>query len=362
MSCPTGTPIKRSVLIGKNHHHTRLSVYHHHDASRSSKLNTPIRLRCSTDHHDAGSSIGSIASTSSTELQSPVSAHLQRRAALTTPVLLALTATVLCPPSSASLAGVQPQEGDCTDCIGEVNSTLNACPLSSESCVSTLNDDELHFAAPWQYEESTATAVDELIRIATGGDYEPGLIAEPFGVSRLEAAGYVVKGVLAVLQNGSMPERPERQRATDIDRFDGTLVERKTTGNGSEYVRIVFGGNAGNSESGEVVNPSRTIDAEFLFLVNDSIVNIRANSRGDPGAQDGELALSFTSGLTIDKNIARRRMEALRTALRWEPAPVITDFDPKFNPEAPVWLEKVFRPFDTERNNFQPSGISYPVE
>jgi hypothetical protein len=234
--------------------------------------------------------------------------------------------------------------------------------------VSTLNDDELHFAAPWQYEGSTATAVDELIRIATGGDYEPGLIAEPFGVSRLEAAGYVVKGVLAVLQNGSMPERPERQRATDIDRFDGTLVERKTTANGSEYVRIVFGGNGSgdvvNGESGEFEgsNPSRTIDAEFLFLVNDSILNIRANSRGDPGARDGELALSFTSGLTIDKNIARRRMEALRTALRWEPAPVITDFDPKFNPEAPVWLEKVFRPFDTERNNFQPSGISYPVE
>lgn len=87
-----------------------------------------------------------------------------------------------------------PQVGDCPDCIGEVrlaafkprrshgrrrlhtempgrppgwhlpslakphplppcaqvNETLNACPLDAPSCISTLNDDEPHFAAPWQ--------------------------------------------------------------------------------------------------------------------------------------------------------------------------------------------------------------------
>lgn len=360
MSCFTcTTPIKRSILTSNHNHRVVFGSFKFGCRDITTTTTTTTRR----------------SKVNSTRNNVEQETHVHRRVTLTTPILVAVTTTLcadgLATPSSSSAAapvGIQPPlEGDCPDCIGEVNSTLNTCPLSSESCVSTLNDDELHFAAPWQYEGTPATAVDELIRIATGGDYEPGLIAEPFGVSRLEAAGYVVKGVLAVLQNGSMPERPERQRATEIDRFDGRLVERKTTDNGSEYVRIVFG--AGDEEGNEAENPtqnsldpSRVLDAEFLFLVNDSIVNIRAKSRGDPGAKDGELALSFTSGLMIDRNIARRKMEALRTALRWEPAPVITDFDPKFNPEAPVWLEKVFRPFDTERNNFQPSGIPYPTE
>lgn len=33
------------------------------------------------------------------------------------------------------------------------------------------------------------------------------------------------------------------------------------------------------------------------------------------------------------RNVARRKMEELRQALHWELAPVITDFDPRFNPE-----------------------------
>ena len=41
-----------------------------------------------------------------------------------------------------------PQLGDCPECIGEFNSTLNACSLDSISCVSTLNDEEQHFVAP----------------------------------------------------------------------------------------------------------------------------------------------------------------------------------------------------------------------
>jgi hypothetical protein len=122
-------------------------------------------------------------------------------------------------------------------------------------------------------------------------------------------------------------------------------------------VRITFGGGAD-----EIEDPSNIIDAEFLFFVNDNIVNVRASSRADPPAQGGELALSFTSGVVLDRNTARRRVESLRTALRWEPAPVITDFDPKFNAEAPVWLEKVFRPFDSQLNSFEPSGVPYPVE
>lgn len=270
---------------------------------------------------------------------------------------LATSNALFARPLLASRMPPAPPVGDCTDCVGEVNNTLNACELSAPSCVSTLNDDALHFYAPWQYEGSTEDAVSQLIAVATGGQYEPGLINEPFGISKLDAAGYIVKGVLAVLQNGPMPEQPQRRRAKASVPFNGVLADRHSTANGSEYVRITFGGDVE-----EINDPSNVIDAEFLFFVNDNIVNVRAISRADPTAQGGELALSFTSGVVFDRNTARRRVEALRTALRWEPAPVITDFDPKFNPEAPVWLERVFRPFDSELNSFEPSGVPYPVD
>jgi hypothetical protein len=59
------------------------------------------------------------------------------------------------------------------------------------------------------------------------------------------------------------------------------------------------------------------------------------------------------------RNVARREMENVRKALRWELAPVITDFDPRFNPAAPLWFERLFQPF-AERNAFTPSGEPYP--
>lgn len=41
------------------------------------------------------------------------------------------------------------------------------------------------------------------------------------------------------------------------------------------------------------------------------------------------------------RNVARREMERLRTALNWELAPVIADFSPAFNAEAPTIFDKV---------------------
>ena len=176
---------------------------------------------------------------------------------------------------------------------------------------------------------------------------------------------YIVKGVTTVLTNGSMPARPERRRQTTSVPFTGILAEARTTENGSQYVRITLGLRGPNGEElTDVEDPVNVIDAEFLFLKDDNIVNVRASSRVEPPTSGlkggGELALSFTSGIVVDRNVARRRLESLRTALRWDLAPVLTDFDPKFNPEAPVWLEKVFKPFD-DRNDFKPSGIAYPV-
>ena len=43
------------------------------------------------------------------------------------------------------------------------------------------------------------------------------------------------------------------------------------------------------------------------------------------------------------RNVARRELERLRTALNWELAPVIADFSPAFNAEAPTIFDKVRR-------------------
>lgn len=228
-----------------------------------------------------------------------------------------------------------------------------------------MNDDELHFAAPWQFEATTDDAVAALVAVACGGAYDPGLIAEPFGIRRQDAAAYIVGGVVAVIRNGDLPEQPQRRKrdAADFTPFDGVLADSRTDPDGTRYLRLTLGTDGGRAT--EVEDPSTVIDAEFLFLPNDSIVNVRAASRVQPEAggfgSNGQLALSFTQGFVVDKNVARRKMEALRTALRWDLAPVVTDFDPKFNPEAPVWVDKIFKPFDSRVTDFKPSGEAYPV-
>jgi hypothetical protein len=231
--------------------------------------------------------------------------------------------------------------GDCTECIGEVNETLNACTLDSASCVSTLSDDEAHFAAPWAFDGERGAAIELLLAVAGGGQFDPGLIDTFGGVKQTDAAAFIAKGVLAVVAGGDMPERPQRQRkgAADFVPFDGQVVERRTTPGGAEYVRITLG-TAGGS-AGEVADPSTVIDAEFLFLPDDNIVDVRAASRVEPEGglgSGGQLALSFTEGLVLDRNVARRQMERLRTALRWEPVPVIADFNPAFNSGEQGWM------------------------
>ncbi len=70
--------------------------------------------------------------------------------------------------------------------------------------------------------------------------------------------------------------------------------------------------------SKQEVDPSTIIDAEFIFPKDDNIVNARAASRAEPRFETGRLALSFEQGVVFEKNLARRQLEALRKALRWE--------------------------------------------
>ena len=75
---------------------------------------------------------------------------------------------VSCASCAAADLPASPPVGTCTDCIGEVNGTLNACTLSSASCVSSQNEDEDHFMAPWQYSNTIEAAINDLVAVATG--------------------------------------------------------------------------------------------------------------------------------------------------------------------------------------------------
>ena len=87
-----------------------------------------------------------------------------------------------------------------------------------------------------------------------------------------------------------------------------------------------------------------------LIATGDDIIDIRASSRNPPGLSSGKVSLSLSQGLIYDQNVARRVLDELRRSLRFEAAPVITDFDPRFNQDKPLWFEKLYEPFLWDRN------------
>eukprot|EP00198_Chlamydomonas_reinhardtii_P014349 XP_001703686.1 predicted protein [Chlamydomonas reinhardtii] len=247
-----------------------------------------------------------------------------------------------------------------------------------------MSDDAEHFVAPWEYElpGGREAAVDALVAVATGGAYEPvGLSSQPYvtnGYSRLDAAAYMVKSAASAVTGGPAPERPQPLRdPRGFVPFDGVLVDRHTTADGGIYVRIVFGSQQPGQGQGAAAGGSASsvpaeaggqlLDAEFLFPQGASIglegvsgsgmmAAAAAGGAGGEAESDsaagssgsgsgGRLVLSFDSGLTWDTNTARRQLESLRKALRWQVVPVVAEFDPKFNNDKPLWFERLYTPF-----------------
>eukprot|EP00891_Asterochloris_glomerata_P003164 jgi/Astpho2/3164/Aster-x0566 len=240
--------------------------------------------------------------------------------------------------SAAQLANA-PKFGNCTDCLGELNGALNACPLDSPSCQSCQNDDEEHFVPPWAYNSSKADAVQRLIAISTGGDYDPGLLEQPFSLKPREAASFIVRSVGKVVTGQRPPPRPLRQKQVAAQLFDGKVMDSHTANDGSKYIRVLFGSTTED-------DPVALIDAEFSFPADDNIINLRASSRTQPDRRtNGSLSLSLSKGVVYDQNAARRLLERLRKALNFETVPVITGFDPKYNSEEPLFFERLYQPF-----------------
>eukprot|EP00208_Stichococcus_sp_RCC1054_P006789 CAMPEP_0206142630 /NCGR_PEP_ID=MMETSP1473-20131121/17675_1 /ASSEMBLY_ACC=CAM_ASM_001109 /TAXON_ID=1461547 /ORGANISM="Stichococcus sp, Strain RCC1054" /LENGTH=319 /DNA_ID=CAMNT_0053537703 /DNA_START=96 /DNA_END=1055 /DNA_ORIENTATION=+ len=271
--------------------------------------------------------------------------HLSRRAVLLSSAAV-VAAQYLKSPGSAAAVPIPPAPavGNCPDCVGEVESTLNSCGEASPSCVSTSNDDEAHFLAPWSYDGSREKAIEHLITISTGGGANAGVSTDPLGISRSGAAGFLMGSVAAAFSGGNLPDQPKAkyQAQGSAQLFDGVVADRHTTKEGVEYVRVTFGTAGGDAD--DVQDPTSVVDAEFLFPSDDNIVVLRAASRAQPEGR-GSLQLNFSKGLVFENNVSARALEQLRKALRWEVVPVITDFDPRFNSNKPLWFEKLYKPF-----------------
>jgi hypothetical protein len=183
-------------------------------------------------------------------------------------------------------------------------------------------------------------ALAELARVACGGAYTAGYTAQPFGRERADVAVFIVSTTAAFLSRAPLPPKPPLARARDGEKraFDG-----RVDASGPGYLRIVFGEAAASAADAAGAPPPPVYDAEFVFPQDDELCNVRFASRSPAG--DGErrtLAFSLTEGVVLSGNGARELAEDLRKALRWELAPVIAGFDPRYNNNAELWIEKPF--------------------
>ncbi|KAG2425036.1 hypothetical protein HYH02_015087 [Chlamydomonas schloesseri] len=185
-------------------------------------------------------------------------------------------------------------------------------------------------------------------------------------------------GIYLRIVFGSGQQQQQQQQQGGPGAAEGALAAAGGGGGGGG------GGGAGQQQQQLL----QVLEAEFLFPRDDSIVTLRCAERAAAGAalgteeggggvggmmaalgvgggsgdleevpagpsgsgsgssgSGGRLMLSFDSGLTWDTNTARRQMEALRKALRWQVVPVVAEFDPKFNNDKPLWFERLYAPF-----------------
>jgi len=187
--------------------------------------------------------------------------------------------------------------------------------------------------------------MDKLVYVATGGDYDPGFVGSPFGLSRMQAASFILRTTAAFMTGDALPDRPTRAKMGAGQRrvFEGRLQERDDA---QGYLRFTFG-------DGDQVD----YDAEFIFLPDDELVDIRVSARGDR-TQD-KVELTIESGFKLLRNGSRQLCEDLRKALRWESAVVITSFDPRFNNDKKFWFEKSFEAMQLAPRN-KASGGNVP--
>jgi uncharacterized protein (DUF1499 family) len=216
----------------------------------------------------------------------------------------------LCAGPAFASASPAPPAGDCPECVGVLNDLLNSCPAESEACVSSQNDDETHFAAPWAYSGARADAMRRVVEVVT----------DPSG-----------RGVdpKAYRTNGKDSSRDKLRVNTSVAAYDES--------SGYVYLQIEFA-ERDETVSAEGEKTTATFDLELLLWDDDEVVNVRCAARDRP--KTGVWSLSYVDGVRFSRNAARDVAESVRVALGWEILPVISGFDPRFNNSKRLWFEK----------------------
>ena len=247
---------------------------------------------------------------------------------------------------------------------------LSSCPEVSESCVSTTNDDEGHFLNPWGFSMSKANAMRELVMVALGNKEGEGYFSYDEGRdSRVSTA---VRGASVGIEAMRKKARESALRDLALEEKGGgdlntsSMPEMKgplgdcieyDVNNGKIVLRL-FDVPGGVKDPDIVVNESDVFDAEFYFLDNDAIVDVRIAARDAP--KGGSFALSYDQGIKFEKNRARNLADQIRQKLGWEIVPVIASFDPKWDSKRRMWFEDILDPQENisgEWNSF--SGTSW---
>jgi len=265
-----------------------------------------------------------------------------------------------------------PLAGDGPDAVGEMNGFLNSCPSDVASCVSSQNDDKAHFTAPWAYEGDRSLAMRRLVAVATGVEAPRGRAGakalkrrgrgggaldasalDENGFNRGEVAAFIVGTTRAFVTGEELPDKPTRVEGFAVARglsFAARVEEYDET---RGYVRLILApknAKAYGTNDDDSVEDNENIgggyfDAEFLFIDDDELVDVRVAQRlnGNANAAPaGRFQLSYDEGISFNKNIAALRAEELRIAVGWELIPVIAAFDPKWSDKERLWFEKAF--------------------
>ena len=212
----------------------------------------------------------------------------------------------LCAGPAFASASPAPPAGDCPECVGVLNDLLNSCPAESEACVSSQNDDETHFAAPWAYSGARVDAMRRIVEVVT----------DPSG-----------RGIDPVAYRGGKA-RDRLKVSTAVTAYDES--------SGYVYLRIATSGDTGDARRD--ADLTQTFDVELLLWDDDEVVNVRCAARDRP--KTGTWSLSYVDGVRFSRNAARDVAESIRVALGWEILPVISGFDPRFNNSKRLWFEK----------------------
>ena len=260
-------------------------------------------------------------------------------------------------------------------------SYLSSCAEVSESCVSTTNDDEGHFINPWAFSTSKTEAMRELVAVALGN--KEGMFSSRRDGERAARAITAVRGASVGIEAMRKKARESALRDLVVEERDGegnndsnssssssNIIMPEMKGplgdcvefdinNGKIVLRLFdVAGGVNSNDADVVINESDVFDAEFYFLDNDAIVDIRIAARDAP--KGGSFALSYDKGIKFEKNRARKLADTIRQKLGWEIVPVIASFDPKWDSKRRMWFEDILDPQESvsgEWNSF--SGTSW---